>query len=231
MSNSEPIVATNPNEEHANILRAKGSISVSAWELGWRLLLFRANLGFLEIQMTPRFSDWTDYLRRGVSVSPPTAYRYMDAAYFPRELTEQYGVEKMSDLKQITDLTAVDETPEQALALELPLVSGGTKPFKDMTADETAAAVRLMKQGEGAVKRAVASAANPAATELQQKADAAVAEWLPKERVVVRAKKDEVFLDVRSVPRSVARKVFLALASLFPEEPREVQASSHSVFK
>jgi len=134
----------------------------------------------------------------------------------------------MAALKQITDLTAIDETPEQAVALELPLASGGTKPFRDMTSDESIAALRLMKQGEGAVERPAAPAPDPAVADLQQKADAAVGQWLPNRKVSVRAQGTELLLDVRGVPRAAARNVFLALADLFPPPFAEESRSRRS---
>lgn len=203
-------------QEHANILKAKARSSDAIWELGARLLRFKLLFGWqkLEGEGTP-YKDWTDYLTRGVGVSMATALKYMDAAVFPRALVLELGPEKSCWLKRCTDLTTVDEAPEQALALELPVASGGTKPVKAMTAEEVEEAYRLMRDADRQAKRPLqpAQAKPTEAGQLEQTAEAAVRRWLSPGNVRARRRADKVLLDVTGVPKESAADVFSALAA------------------
>ncbi len=212
MPNDDLLVfAADPNEEHRNILDAKAATAEGAWELGSRLLRFRETGEWRKVAVGAAHDDWTDYLRNGVRVSLNTAYKYMDAAKFPRWCSRQQGVEKISWLAKIVELTAVDETPEQATALELPAKGGGTRPFVEMNAEEVEEAYRLMRDGDRPARRPK-QVPSGAAVELQRRAAEAVAAWLKPGQVAARESNGALVLDVKGVPQADAPKVFGALA-------------------
>ena len=205
-----------PDEEHGFIVEARKSSATKAWEAGLRLLKTQATFEWqkLTIPEAP-FADWTDYLRRGVQTGVSTAYKWMDASRLPRSCTEELGIEKTAWLVRITDLTAVDETAEQALALELPLKDGGTRPVREMSCEQVEQAYRLIRdEGRAAKRPGAAAQSQEAATALQQAVSAAVGSWLKPGQVRARAKGEALLIDVRGVPTTEAAKVFGALARM-----------------
>lgn len=206
-----------PHKEHAVIRALATLISAHNWEFGARLLHFKASGGW-QLISDPAYSDWTDYAVRGLNCSPTTAYKYMSAAWFPRDEVEREGADKLYALKRITDVTAVDETPEQALALELPLSDGGLKPFREMTAREAEQAYRLIRDGEGKANRPPRVVDQQVAA-LKQVAEEAVSGMLEPHQVAARKKSGSMFIDVKGVPREQAAEIFSALAAALSAEP------------
>ena len=208
-------LAFDPNhqKEHANILLANGRTAEAIWELGARLLRFKTILGWQKLEGGGApYKDWSDYLKRGVRISVPTAYKYMDAATWPRAVVLELGPEKACWLKRCTDLTVVDETPEQALALELPVEGGTNKPARDLTADEVEQAYHLMHDTDRSAKRALQPAEPGPAAKLEQTAEKAVAQWLTPGDVRAFKRGGKVLLAV-TVPEEQAADVFSALAA------------------
>ena len=204
-----------PDEEHGLIVAARKASATGAWEAGLRLLRSHDTFEWQKLTVFEApFADWTDYLRRGVKTSVQTAYKWMDAARLPLGCTEQMGIEKTSWLVRITELTAVDETAEQAMALELPLVGGGTRPVLEMTCEEVEQAYRLIRDEGAAAKRPGAFQSQQAATALQQAVSAAVGSWLKPGQVRARAQGEALLIYVRGVPTTAAAKVFGALARM-----------------
>lgn len=204
--------ATDADREHANIVRSKANSTDATWEFGARLLRFKTLL--LWQQMTGSgapFKDWTDYLRRGAELPVSTAFKYMDAATFPRAVVVEHGVEKAYWLKRVTDLTAAEETTEEALALALPLKGGGTKLARDMTAEEVQVAYRLMRDEGASAERPERRPKPGPVTELQRVAAQAVSSWIQPEYVRARAVGGQLSLDVLRVPVEAAADVFAAL--------------------
>ena len=205
--------AADPKDEHVNILKAKERSSDSIWELGARLLRFKLTFGWQKLTGDGApYKDWTDYLKRGVGVSMATALKNMDAAVFPRSMVVDLGPEKACWLKRCTDLTVVDETPEQALALELPVEGGTNKPARDLTADEVEQAYHLMHDTDRSAKRALQPAEPGPAAKLEQTAEKAVAQWLTPGDVRAFKRGGKVLLAV-TVPEEQAADVFSALAA------------------
>ena len=214
------------DEEHRFILEAKTHAAEAARELGFRLRRFRESGEWHKV--TPPnngepWQDFTDYLDRGVNLSRTTLYKYMDASVFPLWCFQRFGSEKLAFLKRITDLTAVDESVDQAIALELPVADGQTKPFEKMSAEEVERALKLMRDGQGKVKRTkLPEPEDSPLVELQQRAAQAVAEWLTPRQVMARRLGKDVVLDVDGVPRVQAADVFTALATtLDGEQPQK----------
>ena len=211
------VFADSPDEEHRRILASKTSTAEAAWELGSRLVRMRDE-GIWQ-QVTPRqgelpFEDFTDYLTRGVDISRSSAYRYMDASTFPLWCSRRFTPERIAWLRKIVDLTAVEESVDEAIALELPTKTGPTKPFQQMTTDEVEAAYVLMRDGTARVKRPGRPAgATGAAAATQKRAADAAAPWLKPRQVRAREAGGHVVLDVTGVPEPKASEVFAALAS------------------
>ncbi len=209
-------IGATPALEHQNIFRLRKSASGQAWETGARLARSYEKEEWRQVT-DPVYPDWSSYLRDGLSISVNTAYKWMRAARWDRRLSLAHGVEKMSLLSQIVELTAVEETVEEALRLELPLKAGGTKPFADMAVNEVDDAYRLMRDGEAKAKRAQPpKPKNPEAVSLEELAEKAVAGLITPEQVLTRIREGEPELDVCRVKRSVAKQVFEALAKALP---------------
>jgi hypothetical protein len=122
--------------------------------LGVRLPRFRASFDWQRLTVPEALlKDWTDYLSRGLSPSPIADYRAMDAASFPYWCSELLGIERVSLLKKVTALTMVDETPEQAMALQLPLAEDGTTPVTEMTVCELETAYAMMREATAKAER------------------------------------------------------------------------------
>ncbi|MGC4121411.1 MAG: hypothetical protein QM765_43915 [Myxococcales bacterium] len=177
--------------EHTNIFRARKAASGSEWETGARLARSAEKEEWRQLT-DPAYSDWSTYLREGLSISLNTAYKWMRAARWERRLSLAHGIEKMSLLSQIVELTAVEETAEQALRLELPLTGGGNKPFADMTVAEVEEAYRLMREGEAKAKHATPTKPkNPEAVSLEELAEEAVDGLLTPEQILCRFRDGE----------------------------------------
>ena len=207
--------------EHANIVAARARKEVSTHELGERLLNFRGRSLWRQIVMEPALTDFLDYLDRCLQMPVTTAYRYMDAAYFPQWCSAKYGADKMAELRKIIALTAADETPEEAVALLLPIGEGQTRPFSEATREEVRAARRILKEGAGKVKRELKpeqQAVAEAARQLEAKIEQAAEGWLDPKQVTARRRGDEVVFDLRGVRGSDAWKLFATLASALPPE-------------
>jgi hypothetical protein len=112
---------------------------------------------------------------------------------------------------------------EQAIALELPVAEGQTKPFEKMSAEEVERACKLMRDGQGKAKRTLQpKPENSPLAELQKRAAEAVAEWIAPRQVVARKLGKDVVIDVRGVPRVQAADVFTALATVLDgEQPQK----------
>jgi hypothetical protein len=147
------VFSNDPSVEHATIQRLNVSRIIEAHELGERVFRFRKTGRWRDVRVDPQFEDFPDYIQRGLRLGLATAYKYIAVSTFPVKMCLSYGIERMSWLKKITDLTAVEETPEQAVALELPVRGGGVKPFRDMTAEEVEIAYRLMRDEQRKAKR------------------------------------------------------------------------------
>ncbi|MGC4116791.1 MAG: hypothetical protein QM765_19975 [Myxococcales bacterium] len=141
-----------------------------------------------------------------------TAYKYMDAAAYPRAMVLELGIEKACWLKRCTDLTTIDETPEQAMALELPVDGAGTKPVREMTAEEVEKAYHLMRDADRSAKRPLQPAEPGPAAKLEQTAEKAVGQWLTPSDVRAFKRGGKVLLSV-TVPQEAAADVFSALAA------------------
>ena len=205
-------------EEDLNIKSALKQAQIAIYILGSRLCFMRDRQLWRELPATPPYTDYIDYVVRGLGLTPSTAYRYMDASYFPAWFIERYGVDKTAELRKLVAMTAADETPEEAVALRLPLGDGQTKSFEEATADEVRRARKIIKAGEGRVERkAVDETRIAAARALEAAAEAAVGEWLSPDQVVARLRRGKVVLDLRAVEQSEARQVFAALAESIPE--------------
>ena len=201
------------DEEHSRIREAGSNAVAALWILGKRLLRFRANFGWQKLTAPEApFKDFSDYLARGTGVSPSTAYRAMDAARLPYWCSEELGIERTAILWKITELTTVDESPEQAMELQLPLAKGGTKPVTAMTVLELQTAYALLRHGKAQAERPDRSAEPTASEKLQQTAAAAVAQWLEPAQVRAHRKNQGIVLDLEDVPHEQAADVFSALA-------------------
>ena len=209
-------IGATPALEHQNIFRVRKAASGNEWETGARLARSYEKEEWRQVT-DPVYPDWSSYLRDGLSISVDTAYKWMRAARWERKLSLAHGVEKMSLLSQIVELTAVEETVEEALRLELPLKAGGTKPFADMAVNEVQDAYHLMRDGEAKAKRGTPpKPKNPEAVSLEELAEKAVAGLLTPEQILSHFRDGEPELDVFRVKRSVAKKVFEALAKAMP---------------
>jgi hypothetical protein len=205
-------------EEHLNLRialkEARGAIHI----LGVRLAFMRDRQLWRELPATPPYSDFPDYVTRGLAIATSTAYRYIDASFFPATVIDRHGIDKTVELRKLVAMTAADETPEEAVALRLPLGDGETKSFEEATADEVRQARKIIKAGEGQVERkAVDETTRAAARAAESAAEAAVGEWLAPDQVVARLRYGDVVLDLRAVKLSEARRVFAALAEAMPE--------------
>lgn len=216
--------AEDPNAEHGNILRAKTAGVEGCWELGTRLRRFFDTKAWALVTLLGGFKNWWDYLERGIRVTPPTAYKYMAAARFPLWCSLQAGIEKMALLSKIVDLTAEEESPEQAMDLLLPARTKdggdevGKMAFREMTIQQVEQAYRLLKDGKGGVA-APETKSNPSETEqvrlAKQKAvEEATAGLLTSGRVSVRYFNGEFVYDLRGVSESRISQVRAALAKL-----------------
>lgn len=206
--------------EHANILNSIKRSNTSAYEIGARLRYFRERELWRQLELNPPLTDLLDYLDRGLGLAPSTAYRYMDAACFPQWCTTEHGIEKMAELRRIVALTAAEESPEEAVALRLPMGDGTTKPFAEATVQELRQARKVLKAGEGKVERKIdleKLAAYEAARTLESKMEEASRTWLTAEQVLARRRGNEIVFDLRGVKASDGRKVLAALLATLPE--------------
>lgn len=207
--------------EHANILASILRSNASEHEIGARLNYFRERKLWTQVEATPALTDFVDYLNRAVKLPVTTAYRYMDAAFFPQWCSAQFGVEKMAELRKIVALTAADESPEEAVALVLPQGDGQSKPFTEATADQVRRARKVIKEGKETVRRELTpgqAAAVEAARAVEAQIEEAAKEWLTPQQVVARRRGTEVFVDFHGVKASEAQKLFAALAAALPKQ-------------
>jgi hypothetical protein len=139
-----------------------------------------------------------------------------DAAFFPAWVVERHGVDKTAELRKLVALTAADETPEQAVALQIPLKDGTTKPFEAATADEVRQARKLIKAGEGKAVRPSNGGdekLREAARLLEAEVESATQEWIKPNQVLARVAKGKLLIDVKGVPRDQARAIFDAISA------------------
>jgi hypothetical protein len=216
MPNEQIVFNQDPKVEHAKIQSLYKEKSKKDWEFGARLSHFKVTGGW-QLVSDPPYSDWTDYVVNGLNCSPTTAYKYMSAAWFPTQEVEREGADKLYFLKKITDVTVVDETPEQALALELPLVGGGVKPFRQMTVREIEQAYKLIRNGEGRANRPE-KAVDQQVEALKQAAEEAVSGMLEPYQIAARKKRSGIVIDVKGVPSEQAVEIFSALADALATE-------------
>jgi hypothetical protein len=208
--------AANPDEEHQRIKQTNAAAILALWMLGVRLLHFRASFAWQQLTAPEApFKDWTDYVARGLGVSTATAYRAMDAACFPYWCSELLGIERMSLLKKITDLTTVDENPEQAMALRLPLAEGGTKPVTEMTVRELDGAYGLLRDGKAQAERPEGTEQPDPGAEVQRTAAAAISTWMSAAQVRAHRKNRGLVIDLNDVPHEHAADVFSSLGRAF----------------
>ena len=150
----QPIIFGNTAlEEHLNVRIALKEAREAIHILGVRLAFMRDRQLWRDLPATPPYSNFPDYVERGLEIAISTAYRYIDASFFPAKVIDRYGVEKAAELRKLVAMTAADETPEEAVALQLPLGGGQTKSFEEATAEEVRQARKIIKAGEGLVKR------------------------------------------------------------------------------
>lgn len=217
--------AEDPNAEHGNILRAKSTGIEGLWEFGIRLQRFYDTNGWAKVTLiTGGCKTWWDYMDRGLRMSPTSAYKYMAAARLPLWCSLQVGTEKAALLSKIIDMTADDESPEQAMDLLLPVRSkdGGVAlekmPFREMTLQQVEQAYRLLKEGQGGVARPKTPSKRSEGEALrvakQKAAEEATAALLTSGRVSIRYVNGEFLYDLRGVPESRLSQLAAALAKL-----------------
>ncbi|MHB8874025.1 MAG: hypothetical protein ACYC8T_10100 [Myxococcaceae bacterium] len=215
MSEDRLVFADDANEEHAAILRAKSGTAASSWELGARLLRFRETGEWQKVTVGGPYQNFADYLIRGCRVSVTTGYRYMAAAWFPKLAALKHGTDALALLKSIIDMTADDESVEEALALELPTESGGGKPFGEMTLRELEQALPIIRAAEGAR----APAGRPfhrADSELERLRDRlreAASPWIKPRQISARLVGGHEVVDLKAVPLEKLREVLEALVA------------------
>lgn len=206
---------TDANLEHQKILQAKTRSAKELWELGSRLLRFQQTGEWRNVTVGGPYTDFRrDYLERGCKIPSTTGYKYMRAAWFPLTAALQFGCDKLAMLKTIIDVTPDDETPAEAVAMELPTVDGKHKPFAAMSQEEVLAATRLVREEAGIARRGGNPNFIPSAeaSELAQRLRAAAAPIINAHQVVVRKIGGRDVVDVRAVPYERVAEVFGALA-------------------
>lgn len=203
------------DEEHGRILRAKTGAAQSAWELGARLLHFRETGEWKNVSIGGPYANFAEYLIKGCKISVTTGYRYMAAAWFPRTAALKYGMDALALLRAIIDMTADEESVEQALALDLPTPEGGRKPFETMTLRELEQALKLVRAEEGAVAPAgrpyhkVSSDAERVRNAVRD----AAAQWMKPAQISVRQVGGHDVMDLKAIPLEKLAEVLLAVAS------------------
>ncbi|MHB8878430.1 MAG: hypothetical protein ACYC8T_32440 [Myxococcaceae bacterium] len=205
--------STDANAEHLLILQAKSTSATGAWELGSRLLRFRETGEWKNVTVGGPYATWKEYLVGGCKISVPSAYRYMAAATFPKWAVLKHGLDAIIALKEITELTATEESVEEALALVLPHRDGGEKAFGEMNGNEVEAALRLLRDQSGGVSRAPPTQKMSAESEgVRDLARQGSSQWLKPAQVMIRKIGGHEVLDVRAIPVGEAKDVFAALA-------------------
>jgi hypothetical protein len=136
----------------------------------------------------------------------------MDAASLPSRCSEELGVESASWLARITALTAVDETAEQALALELPLRSGALKSAHAMSTSELRDAWQLIREEGRPVGRPAGRTPAVDARDLQRTVSASLGLWLAPGQLQAHHAGERLLISVRDVSREDASEVFGALS-------------------
>jgi len=206
-----------PAEELDAALRScLGRLEERMYETGLLLAAAHSQEIFNELPAEPPYADWADYVQRTLDLSAETARRYAEAASFSKPLVLEHKVTKMAFLRRIVDLTGEDESEAQAVALELPLRSGGTKRFAEMTAEEVMEAYGLLLTSAAKPVGKPASVPEPAAVELETRAEAATASLLQPDQVTVQRFKGQLAISVEAYFDSAAQ-AFEALAAAMPE--------------
>ena len=216
MPDADPVIQfpQDPNDLHVGVLQEKTSLSVQGWVFGRWLEHMKATGAWQQVTLgAARFPDWNTYLGKGVGMSDVQARKYLACAWFPSYVLKQLGIERCATLRQICELTEVDETAEQALALQLPLPDGSFKTIASATPDEAQAAYQLMRDGRAHAKRPDAPPKLGEHAVLLQQVAGAVEQWLEPRQVNLRSTGGQLVVDVRGVPREVAPEVFEALAA------------------
>lgn len=208
--------APDADKEHQQILQAKTRGAAANWELGVRLLRMQETGDWRNVTVGGPYTDFKrGYLEEGLKLKATTAYRYMRAAWFPMTAALQYGIDKLAMLKSIINDTPDDETPEEALALELPTTDGGTKPFSQMTWEELELAVRLVREEKGEPRRGgrPAVVVDASSEALVERMRASAAPFLKPRQILVRKLGGNDVIDIRAIPVEVARELFGSLAN------------------
>jgi len=215
----EAVENATAEELDAALRSCLGRLEERMYETGVLLAAAHAQQIYKELPAEPPYADWADYVGRTLGLSARTARRYAEAASFSKPLVLEHKVTKMAFLRRIVDLTGEDESEEQAVALELPLRSGGTKRFAEMTSDEVMEAYGLLLTSAAkpvAGRAAPAPEPDAAAAELAARAEAATASLLQPDQVTVQRFKGQLAVSVEAFFDS-ADQAFEALASAMPE--------------
>ena len=219
MSVSEAILfELSADLEHQKILQSKTRSAKELWELGSRLLRFNQTGEWRNVTVGGPYTDFKrDYLERGCNIPGSTGYKYMRAAWFPLQAALQFGCDKLAMLKAIIDISPDDETPEEAVALELPTLDGKHKPFTAMSQDDVAAALRLVREEAGIARRGgnPALVPSPEGDAIADRIRSAAVPIIAPAQVIVRKLGGRDVLDLRAVPAEKAGELFGALAAAF----------------
>ncbi|MHB8876333.1 MAG: hypothetical protein ACYC8T_21785 [Myxococcaceae bacterium] len=208
--------APDADSEHRHILGVKTAGAQSNWELGVRLLRMRETGEWRNVTLGGPYTDFKrDYLERGCNIPGSTAYKLMRAGWFPLTAALRFGCDKLAMLKSIIEYTPNDETPEEALELELPTVDGTHKPFAGLSQDELEAAVRLVREDHGEARRGGRPAVvpDPSSQLFAQTLRAAAGPFLRPGQIVARKLGGNDVIDIRAIPVDEAPGLFAALAS------------------
>lgn len=208
------VFENDPNAEHQRILQAKTKSAMSAWELGSRLARFKENGDWQKVTVGGSYKTFTAYLSKGCGVSRAAAYDYMKAAKLPLSVSLRFGIESAAMLSTLLDLTAAEETVEEAMALEVEADDGTMKPFAAMTVDERQRALARALIESGVVRRGRKPRTdNHAAVELRERIRQAADAHLKPGQVQTRRVGGHDVIDLDRIPIASAKALFKALAA------------------
>ncbi|MBI5596343.1 MAG: hypothetical protein HY928_09680 [Elusimicrobia bacterium] len=220
---NEAALHATPEEIHEALMSSKGRMDERRYDVGVLLRVAYGQQIWRELKVEPAYESWEDYATRALQRDVETLKRYAEAASFSKASVMKHKVRKMAFLRRIIDGTPAEETEQEALALELPLRSGGTKRFEDMTSDEVEQAHGLLLAKPARPKVKAEKPVDEEARALERRGEAAVEGLLTPDKVEVKRKKGALVLEI-ATPFAVADAALAALAGAMDERQQQAPA-------
>ncbi|MBN2497315.1 MAG: hypothetical protein JXR96_22165 [Deltaproteobacteria bacterium] len=206
--------------ETEKILRLKEEIGTRFWDLGQCLVQVHDR----ELYTQGGFESFEQYLgKKGVSISRPTAYRFMDLARsFSREMARRHGQAKLLAAIELARATPEQDRPVDVLAYQVETRgSDGNlqlKPFEDASGEEIKRQAQRIRRRQRPQR--VSQPTISVKPAWQTEALRALRAIAPQAGIEIRTGKGadpDLTVTLSGLPRSKLREAFARLTRIVPE--------------